>query len=79
LHSPFKHFRYFVSDWLVQDTRTLEEEQGCIRVNEKVICAHERKKFVVVGSFITVPASAQHGTLEFRKTPFGNEKNPSIP
>jgi hypothetical protein len=37
------------------------------------------KKFVVVGNLITVPTSAQHGNLEFRKTPFGNEKNVSLP
>jgi len=37
-------------------------------VKGKVICEHERKKFVIVGSFITVPASAQRGNLEFRKT-----------
>jgi hypothetical protein len=36
------------------------------------------KRFVIIASFITVPASAQHGTLEFHKTPFGNEKNLSI-
>jgi len=33
------------------------------------------KGFVIIGSFITVTPSAQHGTLEFHKTQFGNEKN----